>query len=180
MPMQTEYNEHTITVDERYFNFHVTGPLFDSKTNNIHSSLSLAKEAIDKRIAQQASQERERVHMPVVTDQGKLAVVTGVHARNDVLLGIDDSAYTVYPRERFITDAIAEVKELDKRRRELNGLLQRFSIRRTRGGYGRDHADKVASLKTAYEKVTKEAREYQASLTAADNVVALNTVTPSN
>jgi hypothetical protein len=135
--METTYKEHKIEVTTD-FKFRITGPLFDGNgRDNEFGAIAEARGAIEKRSDALVKQRKAEttVALAVLDDQGKSAVVRGIHASQGGLLGVGASD-GVFPD-------VPWVKELLIKRAALRAELQAIELKvkpyrvNTRRGYGR-------------------------------------------
>lgn len=158
-----EHNGHTIKIaDDGGMRFHVTGPLI----NGWYGAFAEAEVAIDETTRKHEAQNRKRIAIKVLDENGEDATVTGIHASNGSFLGLPSKGYhgaEFYPRVPWIAEALKRQKALKAAANVLNTKLRPFCVSRYSFDRipGEDHGDKVDRLVRHIEALTAKAEQLQ-------------------
>lgn len=152
-----EHNKHTVSVTQD-FRFVVTGSCFeDGRHDSTFESAQEARAKIDARMKAHEAQERVRLSIPVMDEQSRALIITGVHARNLNALGLGD-AKEVYPLAAWISEMLRERAAARKKAAELETILRKYRI--DPRPYGpKTHEDAVQVISSDAERKTKAAAE---------------------
>jgi len=148
-----EHEGHSILLDS-YWNFKVTGPLYEERYSNSFSSLRLAVDDINNRIANQQKLDKARITLALsmLTEKGVQFIGRGIHTGTSALLGLPKDLAadhsTVYPNVPMVRDILALRAVHQATVDKCNALLHKAALRASRG-YGRIDAE-------AYERKTTE------------------------
>lgn len=153
------YGDHTITLLHNW-QFQVRGPLFsEGKFGDTFGSMAEAKLEIDSRVEADGKAKKAAVTMavPVLTDEGALVTVRGVHSVQGKLLGVGGS-HSVYPDVPFLREALVTHLRLKAELETVTKTLRPFSVDVSRQ-YGRIRPENYEAACAAFEKDFREATE---------------------
>lgn len=149
-----EYKGHTILIDDDTLRFKVDFGPDDYIWADTAEGL---KEHIDDRLKGEA--KAIKLALPVLTHEGKLATVTGLHMGTSDMLGTGLMKRgrmhdTVYPHVVWVADALAEQRQLQAQIDALDERLRGVAIGLSRG-YGHvdsaDYPDKIKRFVADHE-----------------------------
>lgn len=146
--MQTEHEGHTITVTED-FRFKIEGPLF-TKENLSHrgswtNSFGEAKERIDTAAKAHASQNRVKLSIPVLLQNGSKSTVTGIHGGHLKALGVGSEDYVYAPTDK-IAALLTEAVAIRNRLKQIEALLRPVKVSTAADYASRSHEEAVKSF----------------------------------
>lgn len=153
------YGDHTITLLHNW-QFQVRGPLFsESKFADTYGSMAEAKVAIDSRVEADRKEKKAAVTLavPVLTDEGVLVTVRGVHSVQGKLLGMGESC-SVYPDVPFLREALVAHLRLRAELETVAKTLRPFSVAVSRQ-YGRIRPENYEATCAEFERDFREATE---------------------
>lgn len=152
--------------DEKNTKFIVIGPGIDS--HELCGSFDEATALCEKKDKQATATKREKLSLSVISEKGKKATITGIHAAHGKVLTIPppDSRYSsdgFLPNVPWIESAIAEARRLDSRANAIRFILRGFRVSPMSGAYEsfaeHKHSQWVATIKKSHADMTKLAIE---------------------
>jgi hypothetical protein len=165
-----EYRGFVIKVDCEY-RFAIQNEPFNR--NQTYASLTDAKAKIDHHLMAAAKQARRKVQIPVLDRDGRRTEIRGVNVGTGyVLANGEPSAF--FPDVPWIKTRLQQRLSLTERLRELNNLLQRFTIDGRRQ-FGRVHPDVydniIINLEQDIAGKTKDAQKIEEQVTEKEDTI---------
>lgn len=117
-----EHRGHTVQLTERFW-FKISGPAVDDP--GACESADTARAKINDAIKARETQERRKLSIPMLDEDGNPVTVTGVHGGHYGLLGVG-KANALYPPK--CEALLAERRRLNKRVKEIYRLIDPCAI----------------------------------------------------
>lgn len=155
------YKDHTLEMTE-YWRIRITGPTYGGEPH-VHEwadTIAEAKAIVDRRTAAARAAERVQAAIPVITEEGEPATVTGIHAGNGkvIVKGHGIKLETLYPDNQEIARVLKEQAALYEQLRELRTKLEGLSVKTNRTwGRPEDPAKAFEGFQQELERKTKSA-----------------------
>ena len=153
--MNVTYKDHLIALTDDY-EFRVSGPLVEDGNRRSYDSMWSAKESVDKLIADKARQERVKLAIPMLDDDGNDVTITGLHGGHGKMLGIGNKTSYVYPPVPWVREALREHKRLSEQASQLYRRTRSLAIQTQ--PYGRTFEDKVVRMQADIAEAIEKAQ----------------------
>lgn len=154
---------HTITLNEEYWTFKVTGPEFDdAKYEVAFKSLESAKTEIAKRVEEtnKAKAQNINVNIIVIDEHCNRTEVDRINRTTSNIHGVQGRF--VYPNNGSVRDMLARRSQLMRDLKAIESKLEPLQIRVSRG-YGRikaeDYPSVVENLQQEHQRKLTKAKE---------------------